>query len=93
MATYKNQTVTVWEWFVFSIVTGIPGIGLLASLAWAFHKDTKPSKANMARLQLIVAAFFTLITAIVYAIMLWNGVTIQDVMSAMAKAGQPPSGR
>lgn len=66
----RDQTVSVGDWIVSSIITGIPIVGIVMLFVWAFGSDTKPSKKNWARAVLIVAAIgivIYIVLALVFA--------------------------
>ncbi|MGN0867174.1 MAG: hypothetical protein ACI4SG_05810 [Oligosphaeraceae bacterium] len=48
-----SPTVTKMDWFLFTILACIPVVNLLALIYYAFDKE-KPSRANLAILQLIL---------------------------------------
>ena len=66
----KDQTVSMGDWIVAYIITGIPIVGIVMLFVWAFGSDTKPSKKNWARALLIIAAIgivIYIILAVVFA--------------------------
>ena len=74
MANYvhpNDQTVSVGDWFVTMLLTGIPLVGFIMLLVWAFGGGAKESKKNYARAALIfalVGAVIGIITTIIMAI-------------------------
>jgi uncharacterized membrane protein YvbJ len=52
----RNETVTMGEWFVFFLLMCIPIVNIIMLFVWAFGSDTKPSKANLCKLQLLLMA-------------------------------------
>jgi len=66
----KDQTVSMGDWIVTYIISGIPLVGFIMLFVWAFGSDTKPSKKNWARALLIIAAIVIviyIILAVVFA--------------------------
>ena len=51
----SSETVSMGDWIVTMILTGIPIVGLIMILVWAFGGGAKPSKRNYARAALIMA--------------------------------------
>ena len=51
----SNQTVSLGDWIVTMILTGIPIVGIIMIFVWAFGGGAKPSKRNYARAFLILA--------------------------------------
>jgi hypothetical protein len=49
-------------------LVGIPVVGFILLLVWAFSSDTNPSKSGWARASLIWGAIITVIYIIVYVI-------------------------
>ena len=52
----RSETVTMGEWFVMFLLLCIPIVNIVMLFVWAFGSDTKPSKANLCKLQLLIAA-------------------------------------
>lgn len=50
----NNQTVSLGDWIGTLILTGIPLVGFIMLLVWAFGDNTKASKKNFARASLIL---------------------------------------
>ena len=50
-----NETVTVGEWFLMSLITMIPCVNIIMLFIWAFGKNVKPSKRNYCRYVLIMS--------------------------------------
>ena len=48
-----SPTVTKTEWLIYSLLVGIPLVNLVALIYFACDRE-KPSRANLARLQLII---------------------------------------
>ena len=51
----SSETVSMGDWIVTMILTGIPIVGLIMILVWAFGGGAKPSKKNYARAMIIMA--------------------------------------
>jgi len=51
----SSETVSLGDWIVTMILSGIPIVGLIMILVWAFGGGAKPSKKNYARALIIVA--------------------------------------
>lgn len=51
----NDQTVSLGDWIVTMILSGIPIVGLIMILVWAFGEGAKPSKKNYARAVIIMA--------------------------------------
>lgn len=51
----SSETVSLGDWIVTMILSGIPIVGLIMILVWAFGGGAKPSKKNYARAFIIVA--------------------------------------
>lgn len=64
--TNKDQTVSVGEWIVTYIVAGLPIIGFIMTLVWAFGSDAKASKRNWARAALIIMVVGTILFIICF---------------------------
>lgn len=52
----RDETVTMGEWFVFFLLLCIPVVNIIMLFVWAFGSDTKPSKKNLCKLQLLLWA-------------------------------------
>ena len=53
--TAKNQSIiSVGDWVITLILTGIPFVGFIMLLVWAFSSSTPVSKANFAKAALIL---------------------------------------
>ena len=48
-----SPTVTKTEWLIYSLLVGIPLVNLVVLIYFACDRE-KPSRANLARLQLII---------------------------------------
>lgn len=65
----KNRTeMSIGEWVITLIITGIPFIGFIMLIVWAVDKNTPVSKGNYAKAALIVYAITVVITFIVMGI-------------------------
>ncbi len=71
----NEQPVKVGEWILTMILAGIPFVGFILMLVWAFGSDTKKSKSNWAKAQLLVMVIAgVLITAVYLVVFLVFGV-------------------
>lgn len=61
----QDETVTMGEWFVFFLVMAIPLVNVIMLFVWAFGSGTKPSKANLCKLQLLLYAIAIIIIVII----------------------------
>lgn len=59
--SYNGNEVSVLDWVGTILVGAIPCVGIILYLFWAFSVDTKTSKANYCKANLIISA-----TAIVF---------------------------
>lgn len=50
----ESFPVSIGDWIITMIITGIPLIGFIMLFVWAFGSDTPPSKANWAKATLIL---------------------------------------
>jgi len=62
---YRDETVTMGEWFGFLVLMCIPICNIIMLFIWAFNPKIKPSKANLAKLQLLLAAIAVGISLII----------------------------
>ncbi len=53
---YRDGTVTMGEWFGYLVLMLIPICNIIMMFIFAFNPKIKPSKANLARLQLLLIA-------------------------------------
>lgn len=63
-----DETVSVGDWIGSIIVAGIPLVGLIMALVWAFGSTTKPSKRNFFRAWLLLAVIGAVLGAAVAAV-------------------------
>ena len=61
----QDETVTMGEWFVFFLLLCIPIVNIIMLFVWAFGSDTKPSKKNLCKLQLLLWAIGIGLTLII----------------------------
>ncbi len=74
---YKpDETVTMGEWFVFFLIMCIPLANIIMLFVWAFGSGTKPSKANLCKLQLLLMAIGAGIAIIVLIIVASLGISL-----------------
>jgi len=64
----SNETVSLGDWIVTMILSGIPIVGLIMILVWAFGGGAKPSKKNYAR-ALIIMALIGIVLGIISSIL------------------------
>ncbi len=80
----NSETVSLGEWIGTIILSGIPLVGFIILLVWAFGGGAKPSKQNYARAVLIVAiigAILGFIFSILFATIFATAFsTISDTM-------------
>lgn len=50
---YRNQPMSVGDWFVTILITAIPLVGLIMLFVWGFSSGTNVNKANWAKASLI----------------------------------------
>ena len=62
-----DQTVTMGEWFVTGLLMCIPIVNIVMIFVWAFGSNTKPSKANLFKLYLIMMAI-SIVIGIILAV-------------------------
>lgn len=63
-----SPTVGMGEWLWSSIVAAIPLVGFIVLLVWAFGGDTKPSKQNWARANLILYAIMAVVWVVLFVL-------------------------
>jgi len=64
----SSETVSLGDWIVTMILSGIPIVGLIMILVWAFGGGAKPSKKNYAR-ALIIMALIGIVLGIISSIL------------------------
>ncbi|HLO91080.1 MAG: hypothetical protein ACM3ME_03700 [Chloroflexota bacterium] len=64
----KKDTISVGEWLVTIIVTGIPLIGIIMLFVWSFSSGTHPVKSNWAKAMLIVIAISIILSILIIVI-------------------------
>jgi len=64
----SSETVSLGDWIVTMILSGIPIVGLIMILVWAFGGGAKPSKKNYAR-ALIIMAIVGIVLSIIISIL------------------------
>lgn len=71
-AYYTEQPVSTGEWFWTIFVAGLPVVGLIVALVWAFGSSAKVSKRNYFRAALLWAvvgiALSVLSTIVIFAV-------------------------
>ncbi len=77
-ATNMSPTVTIGEWFILLLVEGLPIIGFIMMIVWAFD-STKPSRANFCKLQLIMMVIFFVIGIIIAILAAVGAVAFGDM--------------
>lgn len=79
----KRDTISVGEWLITLIVTGIPLVGLIMLFVWSFSSGTHPVKANWAKAMLILIAI-GIVLWIIFAVVFgaaFLGMVDQDLMN------------
>jgi len=64
VATVKDETVSMGEWFITLIVLSLPIIGFIMLFVWGFGSGTKKSKANYCKLGLILTLIFVVLSIV-----------------------------
>jgi len=65
MTQYQgDQTVTMGEWFVTWLIMILPIVNIVMMFVWAFGSNTKPSKANLFKLGLLLSLICIVITVV-----------------------------
>jgi hypothetical protein len=65
-APVKNETVSIGDWIITFILSGLPLVGFIMLIVWAFGSDAPQSKKNWARATLIIW-----LISVVIMIILW----------------------
>lgn len=65
----NNTPVTVGEWIITFLITGIPVVGLIMLFVWAFGSQANLSKSNYAKAVLIVGAI-CMVLGIIWSVVL-----------------------
>jgi len=58
--TYKDDTVSFWDWFIVMLILMIPVINFIMLFVWAFGGGVNESKANFARASLAIGGIFAI---------------------------------
>lgn len=78
MTQYQgDQTVTMGEWFVTGLLMCIPIVNIVMMFVWAFGSNTKPSKANLFKLSLLISLIMIVLTVVLAV----TGVVSYDIFS------------
>lgn len=64
----KRENLSIGDWLLTLIVTGIPLVGIIMLFVWAFSKGTHPSKSNWAKAALILIAIILVLYIVFFAI-------------------------
>ena len=75
-APVQDETVTMGEWFGYLVLMAIPICNIIMMFIFAFNPKIKPSKANLARLQLLFLAIGVGIGIIVLIILAATGALV-----------------
>jgi uncharacterized membrane-anchored protein len=59
-----NSTVTIGDWIITFILSGLPVIGFIMIIVWAFGSDAPQSKKNWAKAQLVIMLIGLVLTII-----------------------------
>ena len=83
-----DQTVSMGDWILTMILTGIPLVGIIMIFVWAFGGNTKPSKRNYARAALILAIIgivLSILMSIVFGVFIAASAgSISDALSNLS---------
>ncbi len=63
----RNETVSIGDWIISYILMGIPLVGFIMLIVWAFGSDAPQSKKNWARANLIIMVVSIVLMIILYA--------------------------
>ncbi|NLW88968.1 MAG: hypothetical protein GXY43_04495 [Clostridiaceae bacterium] len=78
----RSETVSIGDWIITFILSGLPVIGFIMLIVWAFGSDAPQSKKNWARASLILGligfAIVILLYVFVFAAMIASG-AFEDV--------------
>ncbi len=58
LQTQKLKTLSVQEWALTIFISGLPIVGLIMLLIWAFSDDTNIHKKNWAKAGLLIMVIF-----------------------------------
>lgn len=64
---YRNQPMSVGDWFITILITAIPLVGIIMLFIWAFSTDTNINKANWAKATLIWYAIGIVLAGLIFA--------------------------
>lgn len=74
LSTVNNQTLSAKEWALTIFISGLPLVGLIMLLVWAFSEDTNIHKKNWAKGSLIL---MLIVLAIMFAFLfLFGGIAL-----------------
>lgn len=71
-----EEPVSMGEWALCIFLNCIPCVGLIMMFVWAFSKDTKRSKANFFKVQLIFMGIIAVVYLLLFLFMLGMGVAL-----------------
>ena len=74
----RDETVTMGEWFGYLVLMAIPICNIIMMFIFAFNPKIKPSKANLAKLQLLFLAIGVGIGIIVLIILAATGALVAN---------------
>ncbi len=63
----EPKPMSVGDWVITLLLTGIPIVGFILLLVWAFSSDTNPSKQNWAKAYLIFMVVGIVIAALFFS--------------------------
>ena len=79
----KDETVSVLDWIGTMLLAAVPCVGIIVYIVWAFSKDTKKSKSNFCKAQLLMMligiALYIVLVVIMVAVI---GVSASDIGSS-----------
>ena len=64
---YRNQPMSVGDWFITILITAIPLVGIIMLFIWAFSTDANINKANWAKATLIWYAIGIVMAVVILA--------------------------
>ncbi len=65
---HLRQPMTTGEWFIAILVAGLPLIGIIMLIVWAFSSGTNINKANWAKAMLLWAVIGIVLAIVIFGI-------------------------
>lgn len=81
--TENPKTISVGDWMITLLITGIPLIGLIMLFVWSFGGGTHPDKASFARAALIWFAIGIVLSILMTMIL---GVSLFSIFNDAAQS-------